>query len=82
MINKLGGNLPSGHDALLFSISDTGSFIYPVAQTWLDIPSHGPLVGKSKCSGTRQIRTADLSIHSSTRQTPDHDDCHKSEGQS
>ena len=32
---KLGGNLPPGHDALLFSISGTGSFICPVAQTQL-----------------------------------------------
>ena len=29
---KLGGNLPPEHDALLFSISGTGSFIWPVAQ--------------------------------------------------
>ena len=32
-----GGNLPLGHDALLFSISGMGSFICPVAQTRLDI---------------------------------------------
>ena len=62
-------NLPPGHDALLFSISNTGSFICPVAQTRLGIPR--PLFtqswttrGKSKCSGTRQIRTADLLVHS------------------
>ena len=30
---KLGGNLPPGHDTLLFSMSDTGSFIWPVTQT-------------------------------------------------
>ena len=36
------------------------------------MPSHGPLAGKSKCSGTRQIRTTDLSVHSRTRQAPDH----------
>ena len=30
---KLGGNLTPGHDALLLSISGTGSFIYPVPQT-------------------------------------------------
>ena len=30
--------------------------------------------GKSKCSCTRQIRTADLTVHSRTRQPPDHDD--------
>ena len=35
---KLGGNLPRGHDTLLYSISGTGSFICPVAQTRLDIP--------------------------------------------
>ena len=33
---KLGGNLPLGHDVLLFSMSGSGSFIYPVAQTRLD----------------------------------------------
>ena len=31
-------NLPPWHDALLFSISGTGSFICPVAHTRLDIP--------------------------------------------
>ena len=30
---KLGGNLPLGHDALLFSISGTGSFLCPVTDT-------------------------------------------------
>ena len=77
---KLEANLPLGHDALLFSISGTGSFICPVAQTRLDIPR--PLFtqswttgGKSKCSGTRQIQTANQSVHSRTRQAPDHDDC-------
>ena len=35
---KLAGNLPLGHDALLVSISGTGSFICPVAQIRLDIP--------------------------------------------
>ena len=83
---ELGGNLPQGHDARLFSICGTGSCIdvCPVAQTRLDIPR--PLFtqswttgGKPKCSGTRQIRTADLSVHSRTRQPPDHDDCAKSE---
>ena len=34
-----------GHDALLFSISGTGSFICPVAQTGLDIPR--PLISQS-----------------------------------
>ena len=130
---KLGGNLPRGYNALLFSISGTGSFIclvtqtrldiprplitqshrhgwtyqglwlpshidtaghtkafdYPVTQTRLDIPrplitqshrhgwthqglylpSHGP---QSQSSGTRQIRTADLSVHSQTHKPSDH----------
>ena len=35
---KLGRNLPPGHNALLFSTSGTGTFIYPVTQTRLDIP--------------------------------------------
>ena len=35
---KRWGNLPPRHYALLFSISGTGSFICPVAQTRLDIP--------------------------------------------
>ena len=30
---KLGGNRPPGDNPLLFSISGTGSFIYPVAST-------------------------------------------------
>ena len=34
---KLGGNLPPGHDALLFSISGTGSFICLVTDTRLDL---------------------------------------------
>ena len=52
---KLGGNRPPGDNPLLFSISGTGSFICPVAQTPLDIPR--PLItqswgtgGKPKCS--------------------------------
>ena len=47
---KLGGNLWPWHDAHLFSICGIGSFIYPVAQTWLAnealyLPSHGGLGG-------------------------------------
>ena len=42
---KLGGNRPPGDNPLLFSISGTGSFICPVAQTWLDIPR--PLITQS-----------------------------------
>ena len=66
-----GANTPLGYDALLFSISGTGSFICPVTQTQqtyqgLYLPSHGLLEEKSKCSGTRQIQTADLSVHSRT----------------
>ena len=82
MNGTIDGNPPPGHDALLFSISGTGCL---VAQTRLDIyqglylPSHGPLGEKSKCFGTRQIRTADLSVHSLTREPPDHDDRPKSE---
>ena len=84
---KLGGNLPLEHDALLLSISGTGSCMCSVAQTRLDIPrplpSHGPLGGKSKCSGTKHIiRTADLSVHSRTCHPPDHDNrpCRPSPG--
>ena len=55
-------NLPPGHDALLLSICGTGSFICPMAPGWtypcrpLFISSYGPLGGKVKCFGTRQIR--------------------------
>ena len=44
---KLGGNRPPGDNPLLFSISGTGSFICPVAQTRLDIPKplNYPLMG-------------------------------------
>ena len=49
---KQRGNLPPGHDALLFSVSDTGSFICPVTQTRLDIPrplpSHTDTAGHTK----------------------------------
>ena len=45
---KLGGNRPPGHDALLFSISGTGSFICSVRQTRLDIP---PLITQSQRHG-------------------------------
>ena len=58
--------------------------ICPVA--WLDIPR--PLFthswttgGKSECSGTRQIQTADLSVHSRTCQQPDLDEHPKTEDQ-
>ena len=46
---NLGGNLPLGHDALLFSISGTGSFICPLSQTGLDIPR--PLITQSDRHG-------------------------------
>ena len=36
----------------------------------------------SKWSGTRQIRIADLSVHSRTRQPPDHDDHHSAQRKS
>ena len=69
---KLGGNLPLGHDALLFLKSGHGSFICPVTQTRLDIP--GPLFtqssttgGKSKCSGMRHTPIDYLSVHSRPR---------------
>ena len=42
---KLEGNLPLGHDALLFSITGTGCIICTVAQTLLDIPR--PLITQS-----------------------------------
>ena len=80
---KLEGNLPPGHDALLLLISGTG-FVCPVAQTWLDIPRPKviyPVVdnwGRKKSSGTRLIRTAELSVHSRTWHPPDHDDLPKS----
>ena len=60
--------LPSHTD----TAGHTKAFIYPVTQTRLDIPR--PLFtqslttgGKPKCSCTRSIRTADLSVHSRTR---------------
>ena len=84
---KLGGNLPPGHDALLISISGTGSFIRPVGQTRLYIQrplsiSRYALLGvRSKCSGTRlekkildKFRKSDLAVHIRTRQPPDHND--------
>ena len=77
---KLGGNLPPGHNALLFWCG-TGSFICRVTLTRLVIPR--PLVTqswtKSKYSGTGQTRTGDLTVHSRTRQPPDHNDLPKSE---
>ena len=39
---KLGGNLPSGHDALLFLISGTGSFLCSVAQRAAEHPRKTP----------------------------------------
>ena len=78
---KLVGSLPPGHDVLLFSTSGTGSFIYPVAQTQLDIqwhliiPSHGPLVGMprwaisggGKLEPTTGRSTVDHAYHQTTR---------------
>ena len=47
---KLGGNLPLGHNALLFfTTCGTGSFICPVAQTRLNIPR--PLITQSHRHG-------------------------------
>ena len=54
MNETIGGDLPPGHDALLFSISGTGSFICPAPQSRLDIPrrlivdlyNHGPFPGR------------------------------------
>ena len=81
---NLVGNLPLGHDALLFSISGTGSFKCPVAQRRRDIPR--PLItqswttgGKSKCSGTIKAGSNCRLVHSRTRQPSDHDDRPKSE---
>ena len=53
---KLGGNLPPGHDALLFSVSGTGSVICPVAQTRLDMPR--PLFTQSWTTGGSQSAPA------------------------
>ena len=45
---KLGGNRPPGLDALLFSVSGTGSLTHPVAYRYgwtyhgLRVPNHGP----------------------------------------
>ena len=50
----------------------TKAFIYPFMGHW---------GGESKCSGTRQIQTADLSVHSGTREPPDHNARPKSEDQ-
>ena len=72
---KLEGDLPSGHDALLFSISGTEyvmpSYIFYMASDY-SVMDHW--WGGTQCSGTRHTRTADLSVHSQTRQPPDHDD--------
>ena len=46
---KLGGNRPPGDNPLLFLISGTGSFIWPVAQTLLDITR--PLITQSHRHG-------------------------------
>ena len=55
---KLGGNLGELH-----------KIFYMPSRT--DLPSHELLGRKSKCSGTRQIQTADLSVHTQTCQPPD-----------
>ena len=59
--------------------SSTCPYIIPIlsslfTQSWT-------IGGMWKCSGTRQSRTADLSVHSRTRQPPDHDDRPNSEDQ-
>ena len=82
---KLGGNLSPEHDALLFSISGTGSFICPVAQTQqtyqgLYLASDGPL-GEVKVLRHNADSNADLSVHSGTLQPPDYDDRPKLEDQ-
>ena len=72
---KLGGNLPLGHDALLFSISVrvSCSRTDTARQSWTTERKVKVL------RGTRQIRTAHLSVHSRTRQPPDH--CPRSKDQ-
>ena len=77
---KQGENLPLEHDALLFLISSTGSFICLVTQTRSDIP--GTLInypvmdhwGKVKVLQNETERTADPLVYSRTRQPPDDDD--------
>ena len=70
---KLGGNRQPGDNPLLFSISGTGSFICPVAQTRLDIPR--PLITQSRSTGgkaemfssTGGTRIDNTSVRSRTR---------------
>ena len=52
------------HENNLDMAGHTKAFIYPVMDH----------LGEAKCYGTRHIRTADLSVHSRTRQPPDHID--------
>ena len=86
---KLGGNLPLRNDTLLFSISGTGHFICPVAQTRWDIYTKAFMypvimdhwVKVEVLYSSRQIRKADLSVHSRTRQPAVHNDRPKSQDQ-
>ena len=55
---KLGENLTTGHYALLFSMSATGSFICQVTEAWLDIPR--PLITQSGATGVKD-RTFSIS---------------------
>ena len=88
---KRGGNLPSRHDrcptlyidALLFTIVAGGILLCPVAQTRLDIPKPSYIypVNDHWVLRPKGDSKADLSIHSRTRQPPDHDGRPKSEDQ-
>ena len=58
-----------GDNPLLFSICDTGSFICPVAQTWLDIPrslTKGTGAKSEVFSSASETRTDNASAHSPT----------------
>ena len=73
---KLGGNLPLSHDALLFSTSSTGSYIYAYSRTdtagytkefdcpVMDLGGGGQ---GGQYLGVKRMRTDDVSVHSPTR---------------
>ena len=80
---KLGGNLPPGHDDLLTLFNKRHGILYMpseshrISWTYWSRPlftQSWTTGGKSNCSGTRHIRTANLSVHSRTRQPPDEED--------
>ena len=71
---ELGGNLPLGHNALLFSISGMGSYICPVAQRRMNIPFDYPVMGHYSggevASPANRTRANDMSVHSPIRKPP------------